>query len=69
MTNPATSGTTVICASEEKDTLEETVNSDREENFDLCTPCYTFLVTRIGPDSPYLHRFLIANHVWVSNRI
>lgn len=47
MTNP-----TVICASEEKDILEETVNSDREENFDLCTPCYTFLVTRIGPDSP-----------------
>ena len=36
----------------EKDILEKNVYSNREEDFDLCTPCYTFLVTRTGPDSP-----------------
>lgn len=36
----------------EKDILEKIVYSNRDEDFDLCTPCYSFLVTRIGPDSP-----------------
>lgn len=36
----------------EKDIFEKNVYSNREEDFDLCTPCYTLLVSRTGPDSP-----------------
>ena len=54
----------------EKDILEKNVYSNREEDFDLCTPCYALLVSRTGPDSPnYPDKFEVPPPPWVSNRV